>query len=314
MIIDKSKLKSSVKHIQFTAPSHFFGEEGEEVLKIPLEDLHEFPQHPFQVKENINFFELKDSIAEHGVVNPILVRPHGQHQYEILAGHRRTLASRLLGLTDIPAIVRELDDEDAVCFMVDSNIQRETLLPSEKAFAYKMKLEALRKRAGRPKKNCAQLEHNKSDHENCDQVDHNKKTRDSLAEHGGDSGAQIQRFIRLTQLCPTLLLWTDQKKIPFLAAVDLSYLPLDQQDLLVRLMEKLHCSLNLAQAKELKQRSETGELREETMTTVLVVPSKQEKKQSLKVNTTKYFPPNTSKAEMEQVIDSLLARWMEEKG
>ncbi|MFI3255163.1 MAG: ParB/RepB/Spo0J family partition protein [Eubacteriales bacterium] len=387
MTVDTSKLKSAVKKIQLTAPSHFFGEEGEEIIKIPLEDLLDFPNHPFQVTENQSMTELQESIQAHGVANPILVRPHGQHQYEIIAGHRRTMASRRLGLQDIPAIVRELDDEEAVFFMVDTNIQRETLLPSEKAFAYKMKLEALRKQAGRPKKNGGQIGHHKNfdenggqighhknfdenggqighhknfdenggqighhknfdenggqighhknfdenggqighhknfdenggqigHHKNLDenggQIGHHKKTRESLAENSPDNGRNIQRYIRLTHLSPTLLLWVDQKKIPFLAGVDLSYLREKEQYYVALWMEELPCSLNLVQAKTLKQDSESGKLDESRIMEILEGTSKEEKKQSLQVDTKKYFPPNTSKREMEEVVDTLLRQW-----
>lgn len=300
MNFDKSKLKSSVKNIKFTAPSQFFGEEGEEIIKIPLDQLIDFPNHPFHVTENDSMQALQDSIEAHGVATPILVRPAGQHQYEIIAGHRRTMASRLLGLEEIPAIVRELDHEEAVFFMVDTNIQREELLPSEKAFAYKMKLEALRNKAGRSKKR-------------GDQLDHPKKSRDILAESSKDSGPQIQRYIRLTHLCPTLLQWTDEKKIPFMAAVDLSYLSMEEQTLLLLSLDKRSCSVNMAQAKALKESSLTAPLDQPRIAAILEPSSKQKTKQSLRVDAKKYFPPNTSKGEMEKIIDSLLAQWYQEE-
>ncbi len=151
MSIDRSKLKSSVKNISFTPPSSLFGEVGEEVQQLSLSDLLEFPNHPFRVEEDEGFLQLKESIQSHGVATPIIVRGKEKGKYEIIAGHRRTKASRLLGLQEIPAIVRELDEEEAVFFMVDTNIQREELLPSEKAFAYRMKMEALKQKTGRKK-------------------------------------------------------------------------------------------------------------------------------------------------------------------
>ncbi len=297
MSIDKSKFKSSVKNIKFSAPSSLFGDMGEEIQMLPIKDLEAFPNHPFQVLEDENMEMLKESIREHGVVNPILVRSKPNGKYEIIAGHRRTKAASLLGLTEMPSLVKELDEDDAVLYMVDTNIQREELLPSEKAFAYKMKTEALKRKAGRPSK---------------DEVPLGKSTRALLAEQGNDSSGKIQRFIRLTFLCPTLLRYTDEKKISMLAAVDASHMSLEEQNILLQVMEELQCSISTEQSKLLKQHSEAGTFTEEVCRSMLEESTKPTKKTTIRIEYEKYFPKKTSKKEMEAVIEQLLIQWQAE--
>ncbi len=308
MTYNKDKLKQSLGSMKLTGT--LFGETGESVEQIPLADLEDFPQHPFHVLEDQGMEDLKESIAEHGVLHPIIVREKGNGKYEIIGGHRRRKASMLLGLREIPAMIRQLDDEEAVLFMVDSNIQREQLLPSEKAFAYKMKFEALKKRTAKAKTNGDPLGH-QSTNQNGDPLGHpvKKKTRELLAENSQDSGVQIQRYLRLTELCSQLLQQVDTKKLPFQVAVDLSYLTLEEQKTLVKFMEEYRCSITLDQGKTLKHHSQAENLTEEIFRYVLGEEKSKVKKTTFRLEVEKYFPPNTSKKEMELQIVQLLSQW-----
>lgn len=299
MNIDQSKLKSSVKKIQFSPPSSLFGETGEEVQQILLSDLLDFPDHPFRVEEDDNFIQLKESIQHYGVASPIIVREKEAGKYEIIAGHRRTKACRLLEMTEISAIVRDLDEEEAVFFMVDTNIQRESLRFSEKAFAYRMKMEALKQKAGR-KKNGVPSEPQ-------------KKTRELLAANTLDSSAQIQRYIRLTYLNPDLLDMVDGKKLPFQVGVALSYLSEEEQVWVLQIMIPQKIMPNLQQAEELKKYSQSGKLTLNKVQGILNKTEKPKKKFILYSEVSQYFPPNTSGKEMEQVIAMLLQQWQKEQ-
>lgn len=312
MSIDKNKLKSSVKNIKFSAPSNIFGDTGEEIQNLSLQDLEEFPQHPFQVLEDESMAELKESIRAHGVVNPILVRAKAQGKYEIIAGHRRSKASQLLGITEIPAIIREMDDEDAVFFMVDTNIQRESLLFSEKAFAYKMKLDALKKKSGRPSKNGVPVEHHFTSHNPQDPIVEQLKTRDILAQSFGESSAQIQRYIRLTQLRPQLLTMVDKKKMPFQTGVELSYLKEEEQNFLLSYISENNQCPSLTQARKLKKTSQQEPLTPAIITGLLQDTEAKSKKISLDGKIKKYFPENTSPKEMETIIIDLLKQWQQQ--
>ena len=215
-------MKSSAKNIRLTSVDDLFSteesradEQREKVQEIPLSELHPFPNHPFKVVDDERMLDTADSIREHGVLVPAIARPRVDGGYELIAGHRRTRGCELAGLDTMPVIVRNLDDDTSTIIMVDSNIQRESLLPSERAFAYKMKLEAMKRQAGRPAK------------DNRDQVGHNfspgRRSVDLLAENAPDSRNQIQRYIRLTELVPDLLDMVDAKKIAFNPAVELRY-------------------------------------------------------------------------------------------
>ena len=201
----------------------------EVVIQIPLSELHPFPDHPFKVRDDEAMQETAESIRQYGVLVPAIVRPREDGGYEIIAGHRRKHGSELAGLQNLPCIVREMDDDTATILMVDSNIQRENILPSERAQAYKMKLEAIRRKAGRPAKEAENLPE-----ENGGQVGHNLrgvKTRDLLAENSDDSARTIQRYIRLTELTPELQQMVDEKKIGMTPAVEISYLKPEEQQM-----------------------------------------------------------------------------------
>ena len=219
-------MKSSAKKVELASVDDLFSTEEsrleerlEKIQEIPLSELHPFKNHPFKVKDDESMMETADSIRQYGVLVPAIARPDPEGGYELVAGHRRHRASELAEKETMPVIVRDLDDDAATIIMVDSNLQRESLLPSERAFAYKMKLEAMKRQAGRPSKNSAQLERNFD----------GKESREILAEQAGQSRNQISRYIRLTELIPELLDMVDEKKIAFNPAYELSFLKKEEQ-------------------------------------------------------------------------------------
>ena len=253
----------------------------EKVIEIPLVELYPFKHHPFKVVDDERMLDTADSIREYGVLVPAIARPREEGGYELVAGHRRKRGCELAGLETMPVIVRDLDDDAAVLVMVDSNIQRESLLPSERAFAYRMKLEAIERVKGRPK--------------NVGQVvpDYfGKRTTEIIADGTGESYKQVQRFIRLTELIPDLLDMVDNRKIAFNPAVELSYLKPHEQTMLLDAMDSEQATPSLSQAQRLKQFSRDGKLTEESMLAIM----SEEKKSDLDritLNTTtlrKYFP------------------------
>lgn len=304
-----SKLKSSAKNIQLTPVDDLFSSEEtrtdanrERVVELPLEELHSFRNHPFRVVNDDKMMDTAQSIQEHGVLVPAIVRQREEGGYEIVSGHRRHHACQIAGLDTMPAIIRELDDDAATIIMVDSNLQRETLLPSERAWAYRMKLEAIRRKAGRPSS------------ENRDQLGHNfsgKRSVDILAENAPDSRNQIQRFIRLTELIQPLMDMVDERKIAFNPAVELSYLKQEEQLELLDAMEGEQATPSLSQAQRLKKFSQEGRLSIDVMRAIM----SEEKKSDLdritltgdKVN--RYFPESYTPQQKEQVILKLLAGW-----
>lgn len=281
------------------SPSFLLGDDnGEQIESVSLSELIPFDNHPFQVLEDESMTELVDSIRVNGVAVPIIVRPKGRGTFEIIAGHRRSKACELLGMSSIPAFIRDLNDEQATLQMVDTNIQREQLLPSEKAFAYKMKLEALSRQGQRSDLT-------------CDPVEHKLKSRDLLGVQSNDSGAQIQRFIRLTYLIPELLQRTDEKKLPFRVAVELSYLSTEEQGLLWDVMDGCNLTPSLEEATQLKKYSKEGQLTTTVIETMFQQPDNKPVKLSLKADMSSFFPKDTSKKEMESVIIELLSKWKE---
>ena len=302
-------MKSSAKNIKLTPVDDLFSSEEsrtdanrERVIELPLADLHPFRNHPFKVLDDEKMEDTAQSIREHGVLVPAIVRPREEGGYEIVAGHRRHHASQIAGLDTMPAIIRDLDDDAATIIMVDSNLQRETLLPSERAWAYKMKLDAIRRKAGRPS------------NENRDQLGHNflgKRSIDIVAEDAPDSRNQIQRFIRLTELIPPLLDMVDERKIAFNPAVELSYLKPEEQVELLDAMDSEQATPSLSQAQRLKKFSLEGHLSIDVMRAIM----SEEKKGELdritltgdKVN--KYFPRSYTPQQKEQVILKLLEGW-----
>lgn len=230
----------------------------EKVVMLNPADISDFPNHPFKVKQDEAMAEMADSVKQYGVLVPALVRPKADGGYEMVAGHRRKCAATLAGITEMPCIVRNLTDDEATIIMVDSNLQRETILPSEKAFAYKMKLEAMKRQAGRPK-NSAPLEPNLK----------GTRSNEELAANSPDSRSQIQRYIRLTELIPSILDMVDSGKIAFRPAVELSYLSKEQQQSLYDTMECEDCTPSLAQAIKMKEFSRDGKLTEEVILSIM---------------------------------------------
>lgn len=300
-------MKSAAKNIQLASYDDLFktDEERQEdaqerVQNLPLDKLEPFPNHPFKVIDDDKMLETVESIKERGVLVPILVRPKNDGNFEIVSGHRRYHASQLAGLTEIPAIVREMDDDTAILLMVDSNLQREELLPSEKAFAYKMKLDAMKRQAGRPKENGGQIDPHLI----------RGKSRDIFAEEIGESAKQIQRYIRLTNLVPDLLNRVDNKTMAFNAAVEVSYLTEPEQLMLCDAIEREECTPNLSQAKRLKQYSQDGKLDENVMDAIMTEEKPIEDKLVLKGDVlAKYFPKTYTPSQKQKIIVKLLEDW-----
>ena len=270
----------------------------EKVQEIPLEELHPFAHHPFKVLDDDRMKDTADSIREYGVLVPAIARPRPDGGYELVAGHRRKRGCELAGLKTMPVIVRELDDDAATIIMVDSNIQRENILPSERAFAYQMKLEALKHQGLRSDLTSVQ-------------VGQKLNARAVIAKEAGESAVQVQRFIRLTNLIPALLDMVDNKKIAFNPAVELSYLTQEEQGKLVDTMESEQATPSLSQAQRLKKFSQEGKLTEESMLAIMSEEKKPEVgKVTLGTDTLrKYFPINWTPKQMEDQILKLLNNW-----
>lgn len=300
-------MKSAAKNIQLASYDDLFktdeerqADTQERVQSLPLDKLEPFPNHPFKVIDDDKMLETVESIKERGVLVPILVRPKNDGNFEIVSGHRRHHASLLAGKTEIPAIVREMDDDTAILLMVDSNLQREELLPSEKAFAYKMKLDAMKRQGQRTDLTCARIAH-KSD---------GIKSRDILAEQVGESKDQIRRYIRLTNLVPDLLDRVDNKTMAFNAAVEVSYLTETEQIMLCDAIEREECTPNLSQAKRLKQYSQDGKLDENVMDAIMTEEKPIEDKLVLKGDVlAKYFPRTYTPSQKQKIIVKLLEDW-----
>lgn len=300
-------MKSAAKNIQLAIYDDLFktdeerqADAQERVQSLPLDRLMPFPNHPFKVLDDEKMQETVESIKERGVLVPILVRPTNDGNFEIVSGHRRHHASLLAGKTEIPAIVREMDDDTAILLMVDSNLQREELLPSEKAFAYKMKLDAMKRQAGRPSKNSAQIGRNFD----------GKESRELLADQTGESRNQISRYIRLTSLVPDLLNRVDNKTIAFNAAVEVSYLTEPEQKMLCDAIEREECTPNLKQARRLKQFSQDGKLDENVIDAIMTEEKPIEDKLVLKGDVlAKYFPKTYTPSQKQKVIVKLLEDW-----
>ena len=265
----------------------------EKVVTLNPADISDFPNHPFKVKQDEAMAEMVDSVKQYGVLVPALVRPKADGGYEMVAGHRRKCAATLAGITEMPCIVRNLTDDEATIIMVDSNLQRETILPSEKAFAYRMKLEAMKRQAGRPK-NSAPLEPNLK----------GTRSNEELAASSPDSRSQIQRFIRLTELIPSVLDMVDSGKIAFRPAVELSYLSKEQQQSLYDTMECEDCTPSLAQAIKMKEFSRDGKLTEEVILSIMQEekPNQREQFKMPKERISKYFAPGTPAQKIEDTI------------
>lgn len=277
----------------------------EQRTEMPLSDLHPFEGHPFKVLDDELMGQTVESIKQIGVVSPLIVRPDPEGGFEILSGHRRLHAAQLAGLETVPVIVKEMDDDAAIIFMVDSNLQRENILPSERAFSYKMKLEAMKHQAGRPSK------------ENDSQLGNNfgKLSSEEMAEELGTSKNQIFRYIRLTNLIPEILDMVDEKKIAFNPAVELSYLKPSEQKEFLEAMDYAQASPSLSQAQRLKKLSQEGGCTLDAMCEVMNEIKKDEldhvtiKNEVLR----KYFPKSYTPKQMLDTIIRLLEKWQRSK-
>ena len=301
-------MKLSGRNLNLTSYDEIFQTEEnriestqEKVIDIPLTDLHPFKNHPFKVTDDESMLETAESITKHGVLVPVIARPREEGGYELISGHRRKRASELAGKETLPCIVRNLDDDAATIIMVDSNIQRENILPSERAFAYKLKLEAMKHQGQRNDLTSSQIG-TKYAGKRADQI---------LAEQTGDSRNQVQRFIRLTELVPELLDTVDAKKIAFNPAVELSYLKPHEQVQLMEAMDMEQSTPSLSQAQRLKKFSQDGKLTFDVMTAIM---SEEKKGEPDKVTLTgeklkKYFPKSYTPQQMEETIIKLLEGW-----
>ena len=283
------------------------------ITLLPLSELHDFPNHPFKVRDDEAMQETAESIRQYGVLVPAIVRPREDGGYEIIAGHRRRHGSELAGLSAMPCIVRQMDDDTATILMVDSNIQRENILPSERAQAYKMKLEAIRRKAGRPAKGAENLPE-----DNCDQVGHNfdgKRSVEIVADEAGESKSQVQRYIRLTELTPELQQMVDEKKIGMTPAVEISYLKPEEQQMLLTAIDSEQATPSLSQAQRMKKLSRDGKLNDDTMLDIMM---EQKKPEGYNVvlsadKLRKYFPRSYTPQKMEETILKLLDAWLRKR-
>ena len=278
----------------------------EYITNIPVEKLRPFPNHPFQVRDDDSMKETVESIKTYGVLQPAIVRPSEDGNYEILSGHRRKRACELAGRKTIPAIVRELDDDAAIIFMVDSNLQRENILPSERAAAYKMKLEALKRQGIRNDLTCTQVEY---------KLDYGKKSVEKVAEEAGESRAQIQRYVRLTELQPELQQMVDEKKMAFTPAVEISYLKPDEQKMLLDTISSEQATPSLSQAQRLKKLSQAGELTDDSMLSIMSEQKKPERNDlTIPADVLeKFFPRSFTPMKMQEVIIKLLESWQRKR-
>ena len=281
----------------------------ERVMMLPVSELHDFPGHPFQVRDDEEMEKLAESITQHGVLMPGLVRPRTAGGYEIVAGHRRKFASMKAGIREMPVIVRDMDDDTAVILMVDSNVQRENVLPSEKARAYKMKLDSIKRKAGRPsKENSGQLDQNF-----C-----NPYSVEKIAQDAGESTKQVQRYIRLNELIPQLLEMVDGNEIKFNPAYELAFLRTEEQAVLYDILQAEEVTPSLSQAQRLKRASQEGRLSEQDIAAIMQ-EEKAQTRDTGKVTLPakeieQFFPKSYTPEQKKKVIVKLLASWARQRG
>ena len=302
-------MKSSARNIELKSVDDLFSTEEsradaqrEKVQEIPLGELHPFRNHPFKVKDDAAMQDTVDSVREYGVLVPAIARPDPDGGYELIAGHRRHHASELAGKETMPVIIRDLDDDAATIIMVDSNLQREELLPSERAFAYKMKLEALKHQGARTDLTSSQ-------------VGTRLRADELIAQQSGESRNQIQRYIRLTELIPTLLDMVDERKIALNPAVELSYLKKEEQTLLLEAMDSEQATPSLSQAQRLKKFSQQKMLSLDVMRAVMSEEKKTDLDRVTLKNETlrRYFPKSYTPKQMEDTIIKLLEGWYKKR-
>lgn len=304
-------MKSSAKNISLTSLDDLFSTEEERskevvgtIVNIPLSQLHDFPNHPFKVRDDVKMEETVESVKAYGVLVPAIVRQRPDGEYEIVSGHRRKRASELAGLSELPAIVRDLDDDAATIIMVDSNLQRESILPSERAAAYKMKLEAIKRQGERRDLTSAQVGQKL------------KWAVERVAQDAGESRSQVQRYVRLTELQPELQEMVDTGKIAMTPAVELSFLKPKEQELLLETIDSEQATPSLSQAQRMKKLSQLGGLNEDTMLSIM----SEQKKPDLSSNITlsgeklkKYFPKSYTPTQIENTIFKLLDSWLQRR-
>lgn len=277
----------------------------ERVQNISISELVPFKDHPFKVVDDEAMLRTTESIAQYGVLTPLIARPLEDGGYEIISGHRRAHAAEMAGLTEVPVLVRQMDDDAATVLMVDSNLQRENILPSERAYAYKMKMEAMGRQGERNDLTCGQVGHKSA----------GTKTRDLLAEQTGDSARQVQRYIRLTNLILELLEMVDQKQISFNPSVELSYLAPEEQEIFMQAMEEVQASPSLSQAQRLKKLAQEGDF---TMDAAREIMNEVKKGDLERVTfrneqLRKYFPRSYTTQQMQDTIIKLLDQWQKKK-
>ena len=278
----------------------------ERVMMLPVSELHDFPGHPFQVRDDEEMEKLAESITQHGVLMPGLVRPRTAGGYEIVAGHRRKFASMKAGIREMPVIVREMDDDTAVILMVDSNVQRENVLPSEKARAYKMKLDAIKRKAGRPSK------------ENSAGIRQNLFSIQKIADDAGEGKTKIQQYIKINDLIPELLEMVDGNEIKFNPAYELAFLRLEEQAVLYDILQAEEVTPSLSQAQRLKRASQEGRLSEQDIATIM----REEKAQTRDTGKVtlpakeieQFFPKSYTPEQKKKIIVKLLANWARQRG
>ena len=305
-------MKSSGRKIELTSLDDLFSTEEsrqeaklEKIRDIPLSKLHPFKNHPFHVRDDEAMMEAADSVRQYGVLVPAIARPDPNGGYELVSGHRRHRASELAGMETMPVIVRELDDDAAVLVMVDSNLQRENILPSERAYAYKMKLEAMKHQGERSDRTCGQVGHKLT----------GQKSRDILAAQAGDSARNVQRYIRLTELVPDLLSMVDERKIALNPAYELSFLKKEEQEQLLDAMDSEQATPSLSQAQRLKKFSQEGHLTPDVMCAIMSEEKKSEWDRVTLTSETlrKYFPKSYTPKKMQETIVKLLEAWQRQR-
>ena len=305
-------MKNNGRKIELTSLDDLFSTEEnrqeaklEKIRDIPLSELHPFKNHPFHVRDDESMMETADSVRQYGVLVPAIARPDPNGGYELVSGHRRHRASELAGMETMPVIVRELDDDAAVLVMVDSNLQRENILPSERAFAYKMKLEAMKHQGERSDRTCGQVGHKLT----------GQKSRDILAAQAGDSARNVQRYIRLTELVPDLLSMVDERKIALNPAYELSFLKKEEQEQLLDAMDSEQATPSLSQAQRLKKFSQEGHLTPDVMCAIMSEEKKSEWDRVTLTSETlrKYFPKSYTPKKMQETIVKLLEAWQRQR-
>ncbi len=292
--------------VQLKTLDSLFGideEQTGQIMEVPISELFSFQNHPFKVLDDEKMAQTVESIRENGILVPIMVRSRQEGGYEVISGHRRRHAAEIVGLETVPVIIRELTDDEAVIAMVDANLQREEILPSEKAYAYKMKLEALKHKAGRPSK------------ENSCQVGTNFRADEAMAETANESARTIQRYIRLTELLPELMEMVDSKKIKFNPAVEISYLSPNEQYLLIQVINEDGIFPSLSQAQQIKKLSQDKACTKEAIHALLSVAGIKERNVVIKHEVImQYFPADVSDAEVESLIVRLLDEYRKKHG